>query len=120
MSERRDGDCLEVAYWNFDARRAGTYKRDPHGVLGPQAERDAFKAAVREHIKPTPTRSTKLRDELVALTVKWRGTRCASESSDDYVCDWMGHDTCCPLRAIESDMTALVDALAIAEREEQR
>lgn len=35
-------EALEAAYWNFDARRAGLNR------FAPQAERDAFKAAVRE------------------------------------------------------------------------
>lgn len=50
----RESDALEAAYWTFDARRAGRYKRDAHGVLGPQEERDAFKAAVREHVIAEP------------------------------------------------------------------
>ncbi len=49
LRQQRDleNEMLEVAYWEFDARRAGRYKRDPHGVLGPQEERMAFKDAVR-------------------------------------------------------------------------
>ena len=47
-------DDIEAAYWAFDARRAGRCKRDPYGVLGAQPERDAFKAAVREHVNAPP------------------------------------------------------------------
>lgn len=41
-------DALEAAYWIFDARRAGTFAARREAGLGPQPERDAFKAAARE------------------------------------------------------------------------
>ncbi len=41
---------LEAIYWEFDGLRSGTVRRDTHGVLGPMAERDAFKRAVRRFV----------------------------------------------------------------------
>lgn len=41
-------DALEVAYWIFDARYKGTFAPRAGIGLGPQSERDAFKAVVRE------------------------------------------------------------------------
>lgn len=41
-------EALEAAYWMFDALRKGTHAPRKELGLGPQAERDAFKAVARE------------------------------------------------------------------------
>lgn len=42
-------DALELLYWQFDTRRAGTgFRALPDGTKRPQSERDAFKDAVRD------------------------------------------------------------------------
>jgi len=54
LSSGGEADGLEAAYWRFDSLRAGTNAERVASGLGPQAERDAFKAAVRAFVRLHP------------------------------------------------------------------
>lgn len=62
----------------------------------------------------------KLRAELIELSKTWRVTECMAKHSKDMTCGDGAHDDMCPLGKIESDLIALVDALALAEHEEAK
>lgn len=62
----------------------------------------------------------KLRAELLELAKKWRSTTCSANRGNDFACEGTEHDAACPLGALENDICAAVDALAIAEHEEAK
>lgn len=51
LAREQLAEAVEKAYWEFDARKNGHFQRDPHGVLGPQEERMAFKDAIEPLLK---------------------------------------------------------------------